>query len=213
VNVHPYLIGVTGGSASGKTYVIERLEAAFLSNEITLVSQDNYYKNIEEQIPDEFGEINFDHPNAMNLDLFTDHVAQLLSGKAVSVRQYTFNNPDIPQRMITYQPTPIIIIEGLFVFYLAAVRQMLNLKVFVEADEHIKLTRRIRRDHSVRGYDLEFILGQYSQFVVPMYRQFVEPYKHDCDLILPNNKHLDTAIEVLIHHLKAVLHKSIAKNT
>lgn len=203
----PYLIGVTGGSASGKTYVIERLEASFTPQEITLVSQDNYYKNLEEQIPGDDGEINFDHPNAMNLELFRTHVAQLLSGNAVSVREYTFNNPDKPQRMITYSPTPIIIFEGLFVFYLAEVRKMLNLKVFVEADEHIRLTRRIRRDHSVRGYDLDFILGQYSQFVVPMYRQFVEPFKHECDIILPNNKDLDTGVNVLIHHLKAILHQ------
>lgn len=210
--MQPYLVGVTGGSASGKTYIIERLESAFSSQEITLISQDNYYKDLVDQVPDENGELNFDHPNAMRLELFAEHLERLLEGEAVSVREYTFNNPDKPQRMITYMPHRIVIVEGLFVFYLEKVRKLLNLKVFVEADEHVRLTRRIRRDHTDRGYSLDFILDQYSHYVVPMYRRYVEPYKYDCDIVVPNNHRLEIAVEVLIDHLRSVLERSRAKD-
>ncbi|MCS7072977.1 MAG: uridine kinase [Bacteroidia bacterium] len=196
-----YFVGITGGSASGKTHLLNAILKAFEPGTVTLVSQDNYYKDRELQVPDENGEINFDHPNALDLDLFVQHIQQLFHLKPVTIREYTFNNPNKIPKLITYEPAPIVIVEGLFVFHRPELNPYYNLKIFVDAEEHIKLTRRIQRDHHERGYSIESILHQYQSNVVPMYRRYVEPTKWDCDLILPNNKHIDRAVEVVVNHL------------
>ena len=196
-----YFVGITGGSASGKTHLLNAILTAFAPGMVTLVSQDNYYKDKELQVPDENGEINFDHPDALDLDLFVKHIQQLFHLQPVEIREYTFNNPNVVPRMIRYEPAPIVIVEGLFVFHRAELNPLYNLKIFVDADEHIKLTRRIQRDHHERGYSIESILQQYQSNVVPMYRRFVEPAKWDCDFILPNNTHIDRAVEVIVNHL------------
>jgi uridine kinase len=201
----PYLVGITGGSASGKTYVLDRICEAFDSQTLTLISQDNYYKDLEDQERDEDGNINFDHPNAVHLDLLTQHVRQIMKGETIQIRKYTFNNPNIPDEMLTYAPAPLIIIEGLFVFYKTALSKLFDLRIFIEVDEHIKLTRRIKRDFAERGFTLDEILAQYSRDVVPMYRKYIEPYKFEADIILPNNYKPDKGIQIVIDHLKSRL--------
>lgn len=201
----PYFVGITGGSASGKTHCLELIRRAFPENELTLISQDNYYKDFEDQVPDEHGNVNFDHPAAVQLDLLRAHLEQLSQGAEVSIREYTFNHPDKinkPPVMITYRPTPIILVEGLFVFYDKRIQRQLDLKIFIEVDEHIKLTRRIKRDISERGFEMQDVLDQYSEYVVPMYRKYVEPLKYDADILIMNNRHLDKGAEVVIDHLK-----------
>jgi uridine kinase len=207
--MQPYIIGISGGSASGKTYVLNRLKSNFTEEEITLISQDNYYKDLHEQEIEKDGMINFDHPKAFNDALYLEHLKKLIAGQSVKVREYKFNKPGEPITYAHYKPAPILIIEGLFVFYFEAIANLMNLKVFVEADEHIKFARRIKRDYSDRGYAIENIIEQYVSYVVPMYRKFVEPYKWDCDIIIPNNKHLKTGISVLINHIKVILQESI----
>ena len=119
--------------------------------------------------------------------------------------EYTFNNPDVEPKTISYAPAPIILIEGLFVFYHPSVMNRLDLRVFVEAEDHIRLARRIKRDGKERGYPVDEVLDMYLKFVAPMYRKYVEPFKHDCDIIIPNNDHMENAVDVLAHHLDAVL--------
>lgn len=204
----PYFAGITGGSASGKTYCLELIRQAFAEHELTLISQDNYYKDFEDQVPDEHGNVNFDHPDAVQLDLLRKHLTELGKGDEVSIREYTFNHPDKinkPPNIITYKPTPIILVEGLFVFYDKRIQRLLDLKIFIEVDEHIKLTRRIKRDISERGFDMQDVLDQYSEYVVPMYRKYVEPLKYDADILIMNNRHLDKGAEVVIDHLKGKL--------
>ncbi len=199
----PYLVGITGGSASGKTFVLNALSKSFQESHITIISLDNYYKPKSEQTLDENGKINFDHPQALDLEKFYSDLKMILNGHDVTLKEYTFNNPNAPETFITYNPAPIIIIEGLFVFYLSKVRQLLDLKIFIEAEEHIKLSRRIVRDNIERGYSLESILEQYENNVVPMYKQFVEPLKFYCDLVLHNNKKNDlNGVEIIVNHLK-----------
>lgn len=197
----PYLVGVSGGSASGKTYLLNQLMKRIPEQLITLISQDNYYKDLEFQDRKPDGTVNFDHPDAIDLNKFVQDLQILIGGQSVTIREYTFNNPDLLPKMLTYVPSRIILVEGLFIFHKPELLNLLNLKIFVDAEEHIKLSRRIIRDYSERGYQLEEILKQYEQDVIPMYNKFVRPYKESCDVIIPNNYHMDKAIEVLLDHL------------
>ena len=197
-----YLVGITGGSASGKTHLLDRICSAFTSDELTLISQDDYYKDLQDQDRDEEGNVNFDHPNAVRLDLLAEHVREIMKGQTIQKKKYTFNNPAIKDEMLTYRPAPIIIVEGLFVFFNPVLNKQLDLRIFIEVDEHIKLSRRIRRDFSDRGYSLEEILLQYSRDVVPMYRKYIEPYKYEADILLPNNFNPEKGIQVIIDHLR-----------
>lgn len=200
-DIKPYLVGVSGGSASGKTYLLRQLLQKTIPGQITLISQDNYYKDLENQTRQPDGSINFDHPDAIDLNRFVADLESLVKGEAIQIREYTFNNPNRTPKILTYNPAPILLVEGLFIFHKPELAGMLDLKVFVDALEHIKLSRRILRDHSERGYGLEDILKQYRQDVIPMYNRFVLPHKDNCDMIIPNNHHMDKAIEVLLDHL------------
>jgi uridine kinase len=197
-----YCVGISGGSASGKTFLLEQLLSAFPPEAVTLVSQDNYYKELEQQERDADGNVNFDHPNAVELDRLARDLERLKSGETIQVLEYHFNNPNKERHLLTYAPAPLIVLEGLFVFHHPPIAQQLDLKVFVEADEHIKLVRRIRRDYNDRGYSVDSILQQYEDYTMPMYRQFVAPYREDSDLILLNNSHFSRGVDVLVNHLR-----------
>jgi uridine kinase len=203
----PYLIGICGGSASGKTSVLEHLMEALPADSVTLIEQDNYYKDLEHQKADDNGFINFDHPDSVDLPLLERHIRELLKGQRVQIREYHYNNPEKEHlnRIITYKPAPVIIVEGMFVFHPPKLQNLLNLKVFVEADDHVKLTRRIRRDGTERGYPLEEVLAMYETHVMPMYRRYVEPYKHYANLVLQNNYDYRAATDVLVNHVLRVL--------
>lgn len=201
----PYIIGICGGSASGKTFLLNQLLNQFTEDQVTLVSQDNYYRPLEDQHRDEEGLVNFDHPDSVDLDKLHADLKALMEGKTLHIKEYTFNNPKVHARTLELRPNPIIILEGLFVYYRQDLAQLIDLKVFVEADEHVKLTRRLRRDHTERGYTIESILRDYDKFVAPMYHRFVAPSKQIADLIVLNNRRMYKAIQVLIHHLHAIL--------
>lgn len=201
-----YLVGITGGSASGKTYVLKKIAERFNASDLSIISLDNYYFDLEDQPRDAEGKLNFDHPNAMNLDLFCQHLNELLAGRAVEIREYLFNNPaGAAPPMIRYEPARVLVIEGLFVFHVPEAEKLFDLRLFIDAEEHVKLIRRIRRDVSDRGFDIDEVMDMYQQFVIPMYRQFIEPFKHQADLVIPTNHAIDKAVEVVIDHLAGVL--------
>lgn len=203
----PYMIGIAGGSGSGKTTLLRKLVANFPEEALTLISQDNYYISRDDLPRDLSGEINFDHPSAMNLDGLAADLLRLSRGESVEIEEYTYNNSNAPVKMITYLPAKIVVVEGLFVFNHPEVAGLLDLKVFVETAAHLRLSRRIRRDAEERGYGLDEVLDYYERFVAPMYAQHIEPFKADCDLIIPNNTHMENATRVLIHHLESVIKK------
>lgn len=199
----PYLVGIVGGSASGKTSFIKALAEHFDTDQITVISQDHYYVPVEHQVSDANGIVNFDLPGSIDRDRFHDDVLRLVSGHEVYVKEYTFNNPNQQPEIICYKPAPVIIMEGLFVFYYDEIRKILDLKVYLDADEEIKLARRIRRDASERGYPEHEVLYQWHNHVMPAYRAYLEPFKAHSDIIVTNNTSFSKGLEVLIHHLKA----------
>jgi uridine kinase len=206
-----YFLGISGGSGSGKTTLLRRIVKRFGHDALTLISLDNYYISRDRLPKTDDGEINFDHPSALDLDALARDLATLQAGHSFEIQEYTFNNPNIVPKTLRFEPAPIILIEGLFVYNHPEVAKLLNLKVFVHTSEHLRLTRRIRRDARERGYGLDEVLVYYERFVVPMYRQYIEPFRDECDIIIPNDRHMDHATIVLLDHLDAVLRRNTGR--
>jgi uridine kinase len=195
----PFLVGITGGSASGKTLFIKQLLEAFPAEKICLLSQDNYYRERHLQPKDSKGISNFDMPESIDLDAFAHDVARLHSGETITLKEYTYNNPNIVPKMLEFRPAPVMVVEGIFVFYREDLRNQFDLKVFIDAEEHIKLSRRIRRDGVERGYDMDDVLYRYEHHVAPTYDRYIRPFKSEADLIIPNNHSFEKALDVLVN--------------
>ncbi|MEN8250579.1 MAG: uridine kinase [Bacteroidota bacterium] len=193
----PFLIGITGGSGSGKTRFLKGLLSQFDESEVCLVSQDNYYKKRSDQPVDGKGIKNFDLPDSIDFDEYKKDIIALKEGKTVSREEYTFNNPDSNPKHIVLNPAPVMVVEGIFVFYYKEIADLLDLKVFIDAKDYIKLKRRIIRDDKERGYDLDDVLYRYENHVMPTYEKYIEPYKSSADLIIPNHTDFEEALEVL----------------
>ena len=202
----PFLVGITGGSASGKTTLLRQLVSAFTPEELCLVSQDNYYRPLAEQRTDVNGVVNFDIPESINDVEFARDMRALHRGEIVQRPEYTFNSADRVPALLTFRPAPVIVLEGLFVFHFPEIAAELDLKVFVEAQEHVKLHRRIRRDNVERGYDLDDVMYRYLHHVAPSFDRYIKPYQHEADIIIPNNLHYERGLNVLIGYLKGVAH-------
>lgn len=193
----PYLIGITGGSGSGKTLFLNKLLKKFSDKSITLISQDNYYQPRDQQPIDENGVKNFDVPESIDEESFVRDIRELKKGNKVQLLEYTFNNPKAIPRELEFKPAPIIVIEGLFVMYFQEINELLDLRLFIDAKDHVKLKRRIIRDKIERGYDLEDVLYRYEKHVMPTFYKYLEPLKHEADLVIPNNLHFENALDVL----------------
>ena len=202
MKIQPFIVGVTGGSGSGKTLFLKKLLENFNKNEICLISQDNYYYPRDQQPKDENGISNFDMPESIDFDAYADDINKLRNGEVVKRKEYTFNNPEAVPQMLEFQSTPIIVVEGLFVLSHSRVADLLDLKIFIEAKDHIRLKRRIIRDNEERGYDLEDVLYRYEKHVTPTFEKYIEPYRYDTDLIIPNNSSFINALYVLTAFLK-----------
>ena len=201
----PFTIGITGGSGSGKTHFINSLSNKFREDEICLLSQDHYYKPLDLQFTDANGVQNFDLPTALERERFHDDILKLKRGETLRIKEYTFNNSGAVPRELVFKPAPIIIVEGLFVQYFEEIVKELDLKIFVEAKDYLKLSRRILRDNEERGYDLNDVLYRYQHHVMPVYESIIKPLMHSADLIVPNNHHFEQALDILTLALKAKL--------
>jgi len=195
-------MSITGGSASGKTFFLNSLMSAFGEDQICLISQDHYYRSRHEVPVDENGVHNFDLPQAIDHKTYARHILELREWRTVKQQEYTFNNPNIIPKMLTFEPRPIIVVEGIFAFYFKEIAELLDLKIFIDAKEHIKLKRRIIRDQVERGYDLTDVLYRWENHVFPTFEQFIKPTRAEADLIIPNNKNFQKGLEVVKAFLK-----------
>lgn len=199
----PFIIGITGGSASGKTLFLKRLMEQFPEDEICLLSQDNYYRPIEHQTKDHNGIENFDLPGAIDDEAFAADVEKLRSGEVVSRPEYTFNNSTKVPDLLHFHPRKILVVEGIFVFHFPEVAKLLDLKIFIDAKDKVKLKRRIKRDNEERGYDLQDVMYRWKYHVKPTYEAYIRPHKRSSDIVIPNNDHFERGLEVIVHFLKA----------
>lgn len=198
-------MGIAGGSASGKTSFLNALLNEFDEDELSLVSQDNYYRPAEEQQKDDNGWLNFDLPESLHRQEFHRDLQRLKNNERVDRLEYTFNNPAVTPQMITVHPTPIIVTEGLFVFHYDEIWQMLDHKVYLYADPDIRLNRRIERDARERGYPEHEVRYQWNNHVIPADKKYLEPYRHRCDLIVENDDHFEDGLQTLVNHLRSIL--------
>lgn len=203
----PYIVGITGGSASGKTYVLQHIRSAFDTEDVCIISQDDYYRPLQEQERDQNDMVNFDLPSAINASRFAQDLSRLRKGETFSIQEYTFNNPDAEPEMKELYPAPLLVVEGLFIFTLPEIRELLNLKVFVDAHEEVMFQRRMHRDANERGIDVDVIRYQWEHHVAPAYREYLLPFREQADVILTNNKNVEKGLKVLLHHLDFVLEK------
>ncbi|MEM9858801.1 MAG: uridine-cytidine kinase [Bacteroidota bacterium] len=201
------LIGITGGSASGKTMFLNSLLHRFGKNDICLVSQDNYYLPRDQQPLDENGVKNFDTPQSIDHKAFASDLRKIKSAEGFTREEYTFNNPNVIPKQLEFKPAPIVVVEGLFVMHFPEVNSLLDIKIFIDAKAHIKLKRRIVRDKVERGYDLDDVLYRFERHVMPNYDRYLEPLKDEADIIIPNNRNFDKALDVLSGFLTSTLQR------
>lgn len=183
----PYIIGIAGSSGSGKTEFLNSFSNNFNPNEITVISQDDYYIPVHTKTKEENKLHNFDLPTAIDREAFYHDIQSLIEGKSITKEEYHFNNPTKASRTLTMHPAPILLIEGLFIFHYQEINKLLDHRIFLHADDNIALERRIQRDALERGYSSEDVIYKWEHHVRPANERYLLPYKNNCNQILENN--------------------------
>ena len=184
----PYIVGIAGGSGSGKTFFLKRFLDHFTADEVCLVSQDDYYIPVAHNMTAEENKLyNFDLPATIDQGHFESDVNKLLNRETICKIEYTFNNPNVVPQLLEIKPAPILIVEGLFILHFKGISNLLDMKIFVDADEDIALQRRLKRDLVQRGYSNDDVIYKWVNHVVPAYKDFLLPYKNDCHKVILNN--------------------------
>jgi uridine kinase len=196
--VKPLIIGIAGGSGSGKSTVARKVAESLDGASAAFLDMDAYYRNFAHLPMEERRRVNWDHPDAFDHELLAEHLARLIEGEAIEKPVYDFVTHSRSARTERVEPADVIVIDGILLFVDEQVRNLCDVKVFVDTDADIRLIRRIRRDMNKRGRPLETILEQYLSTVQPMHLQFVEPSKRYADVIVPRGGHNAVAIEMII---------------
>jgi len=194
----PLIIGVAGGSGSGKSTVARNVAQALHGETVAFIDMDAYYNNYAHLSLDERRKINWDHPDAFDWDLLIEQLGRLAEGEAIEKPVYDFVTHTRSRQTIVVPPAQVVVIDGILLFSDPRVRELCDVKVFVDADADIRLIRRIRRDMAKRGRPLDEILNQYLSTVQPMHLEFVEPSKRYADVIVPRGGHNPVAIEMIV---------------
>lgn len=199
-----FVIGVAGGSGSGKTTVVRRIVDSLGPDQVTLLDHDRYYRDRNDLRLEERAALNYDHPDALETDLMVRHVRALKAGEAVEVPHYDFTRHARLSETTTFQPRRALIVEGILVFTDSALRDLMDIKVFVDTDSDTRFIRRLRRDVAERGRTMESVIDQYQSTVKPMHLEFVAPSKRYADVIIPLGGHNTVAVDLLLTMLRSV---------
>ena len=199
------VIGITGGTGCGKTTVVNQIVKELSEGEVTIISQDSYYRDMSHLPYSERVKMNFDHPNSIDFELLKKHLEELKQGKSVQSPIYSFVEHNRTGETVLVKPTKVIIVEGILIFSHADIRNLFDIKIYVHADSDERLIRRIKRDTTERGRDVEEVLNRYQTTLKPMHLQFIEPAKEYADIIIPNNKRNNVAIDII----KTIVHNRI----
>ncbi|MDO4432194.1 MAG: uridine kinase [Aerococcaceae bacterium] len=201
----PIVIGVTGGSGSGKSSVSKRIVDSFEGLSIVLLQQDYYYKDQTHLPFEERLLTNYDHPDAFDNELFAEHLQILLAGGAINRPVYDYVTHTRSEEVVYQEPKDVIIIEGLMILGDERLRELMDIKVYVDTDDDIRLARRILRDIAERGRSVDSVIKQYIEVVKPMYHQFIEPTKRYADIIVPEGGYNNVAVDLFVTKIQTIL--------
>jgi uridine kinase len=191
------IIGIAGGTGSGKTTIVENILKVVPQKNISVITQDSYYNDTSHLNSKERTQINFDHPNSINFSLLVDHINQLKSGQSIAQPIYSFTSHNRTNQTKTIIPPKVLIIEGILIFNHKHLRDLCTIKIFVQAEADERLIRRVKRDIQERGRDLNEVFSRYQNTLKPMHNQFIEPTKEFADIIIPNDRLNTVAIDIL----------------
>lgn len=191
------IIGIAGGTGSGKTTVVNQIMHQLPADEVAIISQDNYYRQTDHLSYEERTKINFDHPNSIDFELLVEHLEALKRGEIIEQPVYSFVTHNRTKDTIKTHPRKVMIVEGILVFTNKELRKLFDIKIFVHADSDERLIRRIRRDIIERGRDVEEVLERYQKTLKPMHEQFIEPTKAYADIIIPNDRYNTVAVDIV----------------
>ena len=200
----PLVVGIAGGSGSGKTTVAQAILQRVGTDRIAFLQHDSYYKDLRGLPPAQRNEFNFDHPHSLETDLLIKHIAALRNAKPVEVPIYDFATDSRTSQTFTIQPRNVILVEGILIFTEAALRKMFDIKIFVDTDADLRFIRRLERDIHERGRTTDSVIKQYMHTVRPMHLEFVEPSKRYADIIIPEGGHNTAALDMVVARVEAL---------
>ncbi len=205
VQTLPIVIGIAGGSGSGKTTVAQAILQRVGPDRIAYIQHDSYYKDLTGLPPAQRAEVNFDHPNSLETDLLISHIEQLKAGYPIDVPIYDFSTDSRTDKTYKVNPRGVIIVEGILIFTDAALRALFDVKIFVDTDADVRLIRRLQRDISERGRTVESVIKRYQATVRPMHLEFVEPSKRYADVIIPEGGFNTAALDMVVARIESLL--------
>lgn len=201
----PLVIGIAGGSGSGKTTVAQAILQRVGPDRIAYLQHDSYYKDLTGLPPAQRDEVNFDHPNSLETDLLISHIEQLRGGRPIEVPIYDFSNHSRTDKTFKVNPRGVIVVEGILIFAEPTLRSLFDVKIFVDTDADIRLIRRLQRDITERGRTAESVIKQYQATVRPMHLEFVEPSKRYADVIIPEGGFNTAALDMVVARIESLL--------
>lgn len=191
------IIGIAGGTGSGKTTVVNQIIKQLPTDEVCVISQDSYYNATDNMSYEERAEINFDHPRAIDFNLIIDHLKALKAGNTIDQPVYSFVTHNRTKDTIKTHPRKVVIVEGILILNNKELRDLFDIKIFVHAETDERLIRRLKRDITERGRDMNEVLSRYQTTLKPMHQEFIEPTKNFADLIIPNDRYNNVAIDIV----------------
>ncbi len=201
------VIGVAGGTGSGKSTLVKRLQEAFRSDDVATLCHDYYYKAHPELSYEERTKLNYDHPDAFDTDMLVEHLRALKSCQTIERPVYSFVEHNRTEERVVVKPSKVVIIDGILIFENKELRELMDIKVFVDTDADLRLARRILRDVRERGRSMESVISQYTTTVKPMHEEFVEPSKKYADVIIPEGGFNSVAVQMLIQNIRSIVEK------
>ena len=199
------VIGVAGGTGSGKSTLVKRLQEAFVGDDVVTLCHDYYYKAHPELTYEERTQLNYDHPQAFDTDMLVEHIKTLKSNVPIEHPVYSFVDHNRTEETVAVKPSKVIIVDGILIFEHRELRDLMDIKVFVDTDADIRLARRILRDVRDRGRSMESVISQYTNTVKPMHEEFVEPSKRYADVIIPEGGFNSVAVALLIQNIRSLI--------